>query len=60
MRNFKTVACTWLKLCYASKSVTNGRRDKWTNAPAAIRPSTFFKVGDSNRGIQIIVILSLH
>ena len=28
LRNFKTVACTVLKLCYASKSVTNGRTDE--------------------------------
>ena len=32
VRNFKTVACTVLKLCYASKSVTNGRTGRRTTA----------------------------
>ena len=31
IRNFKTVACTCLKLCYASKSVTNGQTNERTN-----------------------------
>ena len=31
VRNFKTVACTVLKLCYASKSVTNGWTAEQTN-----------------------------
>ena len=47
--NFKTVAFTVLKLCYASKSVTNGRTDGRTdgrtNNPEAICPSNFFEVG---------------
>ena len=38
-----------LKLCYASKSVTNGRTegrtDGRTNNPEAICPSNFFEVG---------------
>ena len=41
MRNFKTVACMVLKICYALKSLTNGQM----NAPEAICPSNFFKVG---------------
>ena len=45
IRNLRTVACTVLKLCYASKSVTNGRTDGRTNAPEAICPSAFFEVG---------------
>ena len=56
-RNFKTVAFTVLKLCYASKSVMNGRMDRQkegrmdgrTNNPEAICPSNFFEVG----GIKI-------
>ena len=51
--NSKTVAFTVLKLCYASKSVTNGRTDGQTdrrtdgctNNPEAICPSNFFEVG---------------
>ena len=31
IRNFKTVAFTVLKLCYVSKSVTNGLKDGWTD-----------------------------
>ena len=30
IRNFKTEACAVLKLCYKSKSMTNGRMDEWT------------------------------
>ena len=35
IRNFKTVACTVLKLCYASKRVRNGRTDE---CPRSIMP----------------------
>ena len=39
----------YLKLRYASKSVTNGRMNGWMdeqmNAPEAICPSNFFEVG---------------
>ena len=53
--NFKTVAFTVLKLCYASKSVTNGRTDGRTdgrtNNPEAICPSNFFEVGGIINGI---------
>ena len=47
MRNFKTVAFTVLKLCFASKSVTNGRTDGRTDGqtnPEAICPSNFFEM----------------
>ena len=48
-KKFQIVAFTVLKLCYASKSVTNGRKDGRmdgrTNNPEAICPSNFFEVG---------------
>ena len=44
------------KLCYASKSVTDARTDRWmdarTNVPEAICPTNFFEV----RGINIIKV----
>ena len=59
--NFKTVAFTVLKLCYASKSVTNGRTDGRkdrrtdgrTNNPEAICPSNFFEVGGIKKETNI-------
>ena len=52
IRNSVTVACTVKKLCYASKSVTNGgtdgrmegRTDGRTNTPEAICSSNFLEV----------------
>ena len=40
VRNFKTVACTCLKLCYASKSVKNGRTDGRTNQKQYAPPTS--------------------
>ena len=45
MRNFKTSACTVVKLCIKKR---DERTDEWTNAPEAICPSNFFEAG----GIQ--------
>ena len=47
IRNFKTVACTCLKLCYASKSVTTRRTNRWMDEHprSNICPSNFFEVG---------------
>ena len=53
--NFKTLACMVQKLCYASKSVTDGRSDTRmhtpTKVPEAICPSNFFEVGGIIRAL---------
>ena len=55
---FETVAFTVLKLCYASKSVTNGRTDGRTNNPEAICLSNFFEVGGiiSRNGFHLLFV----